>query len=147
MYKLTVFFLLAYGLSSAQNDSCAFFGNTPVFPYYHPSLASGNDFYTTKKTFRKIITAKTDFDGIITVIFFINSKGEAGYYRVQVCDAAYAPLEAGGNNSLLCEQALQAVKQSGPWKPAFYKETGIVNSRKFYSFRFKQGTLVEILPK
>jgi hypothetical protein len=147
VYKLTVFFLLLCGLSSAQNDSCSFFGNKPIYPYYYPSLTNGKDFYTTKKEFRKIMTAKTDFDGIITVIFFVNYKGEAGFYRVQVCNADYVPLEIGGNNSLLCEQALQAVKQSGPWTPAFYKETGIVNSRKFYSFRFKQGTLVEILPK
>jgi len=147
VYKLTVFFLLVYGLSSAQSDSCAFFGNKPIFPYYYPSLASGKDFYTTKQEFRKIITAKTDFDGIITVIFFINYKGETGYYRVQVCDAAYVPLEIGGNNSLLCEQALQAVKQSGPWSAVSFKEGGVVNSRKFYSFRFKQGALVEILPK
>lgn len=34
MHKLTVFFLLVCGISSAQNDSCAFFGNKPIFPYY-----------------------------------------------------------------------------------------------------------------
>lgn len=147
MYKLTVFFLLLCGLSSAQSDSCAFFGNKPIFPYYYPSLINGKDFNTTKQEFRKVITAKTNFDGIITVIFFVNYKGEAGFYRVQVCNADYTPLEIDNNNNLLCEQALQAVKQSGPWKPASGKEIGLVNSRKFYSFRFKQGTLVEILPK
>jgi hypothetical protein len=147
LYKLTVSFLLLCGLCSAQNDSCSFFGNKPIYPYYYPSPLNGKDFYTTKKEFGKVITAKTNFDGIITVIFFINYKGETGYYRIQVCNADYTPLEIDSNNSLLCEQALQAVKQSGPWKPASGKEIGPVNSRKFYSFRFKQGTLVEILPK
>lgn len=147
MHHLIIFFLLLYGLCSAQTDSCSFFGNKPIYPYYYPEVVSVKDFYTVKNEFKKTITAKTDFDGMITIIFFINYKGEAGFYRTQVCNADYSPLEIGGNNRLLCEQALQAVKQAGPWKPAFDKERGVLNSRKFYSFRFKQGALVDILPK
>ena len=148
VHKLTVFFLLLHGLSSAQHDSCSFFGNKPIFPYYYPSQPSnGKDFYTTKLEFRKAITAESSFSGIITVIFFINYLGETDFYRLGLCDPAYNPLPVSGENSLLCEQVLQAVKQSGPWKPSYHKESGNLNSRKFYSFRFDQGALIEILPK
>lgn len=148
MYQLTVFFLLVCKLSTAQEDSCSFFGNKPIYPYYAPTLsASGNDFHTTKNAFRKAITAKTDFDGIITVVFFVNYSGEANFYRMQACDNNYQPVTISSDHDLLAEQVLAAVKQSGPWKPAYDKKTGVVNSRKFYSFRFKQGTLIDILPK
>lgn len=148
MYQLTVFLLLVCKLSAAQEDSCSFFGNRPIYPYYAPPLSTqGTDFHTLKNTFRKAITAKTDFDGIITVVFFINYSGETNFYRIQACDNHYQPVKLSNDHQLLGEQVLAAVKQSGPWKPAYDKRTGVINSRKFYSFRFKQGALIDILPK
>jgi hypothetical protein len=140
--KLTVVLLFVYGISFSQTDSCSFFGNKPIFPYYHPtSPSNGKDFYTVKKEFHKIITAQTNFNGIITVNFFINYKGDTDFYNTQICDLNYNPL------SLLCSQILQAVKQTSPWKPQLDEQNNPINSRKFYSFRFNNGKLIEILPK
>lgn len=146
--KLTLVSLLVYGNAISQTDSCEFFGDKIIFPYYHPSPPSnGKDFYTIKKEFRNAITAQTNFNGIITVNFFINYKGQTNYYKTQVCDLNYKSLNITHDIELLCSQVLQAVKQTSPWKPALDEQRSPINSRKFYSFRFNNGTLIEILPK
>lgn len=146
--KLTLVSLLVYGNTFSQKDSCTFFGNKPIFPYYYPIPPNnGKDFYTIKKEFRKTITAKTDFNGIITVNFFINYKGETDFYTTQICDLNYTPLIITTEIEPLSAQILLAVKQTSPWKPSLDEKKNTINSRKFYSFRFNNGTLIEILPK
>ncbi len=148
--KLTLI-LFACAISAAvygQPDSCSFFGNKPIYPYYIPGgLSNGKDFYTVKKEFQKIIIAQTAFNGIITVNFFINYKGDADFYRTQVCDLNYTPYTINTELEPLCSQVLLAVKQAGPWKPAMDHQKNLINSRKFYSFRFNNGKLIEVLPK
>lgn len=147
-FKLTIALLFVYGISFSQTDSCSFFGNKPISPYYHPtSLSNGKDFYTVKKEFQKIITTQTNFNGIITVNFFINYKGDTDFYNTQICDLQYKPLSITKDIELLCSQILQAVKQTSPWKPGLDEKKNPINSRKFYSFRFNNGQLIEILPK
>jgi hypothetical protein len=126
----------------------AFLATNLFFPYYHPtSPSNGKDFYTIKKEFHKAITAQTTFNGIITVNFFINFKGETDFYKTQLCDLHYKPLPITKDIELLCSQILQAVKQTSPWKPQLDEQRNPINSRKFYSFRFNNGKLIEILPK
>ena len=141
-------FIITGSISFSQTDSCAFFGNRPIFPYYHPSTQSnGKDFYTVKQGFYSHITSKTNFNGIITVNFFINYKGETNFYTTQLCDLNYKPLSITNDIELLCSQIVEAVKQTSPWKPALDEKRNPINCRKFYSFRFNNGTLIEILPK
>lgn len=148
VFKLTILLLFAFNISFSQKDSCEFFGDKLIYPYYHPAPTSNRkDFYTIKKEFRNTITAKTNFNGIITIIFFINYKGETNYYTTQVCDLNYKSLNINNDIELLCEQILLAVKQMSPWKPALDEKKNPINLRKFYSFRFNNGTLIEILPK
>lgn len=147
MLKLSLFILLVPFISFAQLDSCTFFGNRPIYPYYNPEQKNSKNFHTIKNDFRKVITAKTNFDGIITVIFFINYKGETGYYSTKLCDLNYQNLTETVELNLLCSQVLTAVKQSGPWIAAVDDKKQTLNSRKFYSFRFNKGNLIEILPK
>lgn len=148
LFKLTILSLFVYTISFSQTDSCAFFGNKPIFPYYHPIPPNnGKDFYTIKKEFRKTITAKTNFNGIITVNFFINYNGETDFYTFQICDLNYTPLIITTEIEPLCAQILLAVKQTSPWKPSLGEKKNSINSRKFYSFRFNNGILIEILPK
>ena len=146
--KLTIILLFVYSFSFSQTDSCAFFGNKPIFPYYYPtSPSNGKDFYTVKKEFYKNITAKTNFSGIVTINFFINYNGETDFYNTQLCDLNYQPLNITNDTELLCSEILKAVKQTAPWKPSLDDKQNPINSRKFYSFRFNNGTLIEILPK
>lgn len=141
-------FVIINSISFSQTDSCLFFGNRPIFPYYHPtSPSNGKDFYTVKQDFRKVITTETNFSGIITVNFFINYKGETDFYKTQICDLDYKSLPVSTDIELLCSQILQAVKQTSPWKPQIDEKRNPINSRKFYSFRFNNGKLIEILPK
>lgn len=146
-FKLAVVLLFVYSISFSQTDSCYFFGNKPIYPYYRFTPNNNKDFYTVKKEFHSIITAQTNFNGIITINFFINYKGETDFYKTQLCDLYYKPLSITSDIELLCSQTLQAVKQTAPWKPALDDNRNPINSRKFYSFRFNNGTLIEILPK
>ena len=133
---------------STLTDSCSFFNHKIIYPYYYPSSPSnGKDFYTIKQEFIKSITAKTNFNGIITVIFFINYKGETNFYKTQLCDLNYKTISITKDNNVLCNQILDAVKNTGPWKPMLDESNQAVNCRKFYSFKFNNGQLIEILPK
>lgn len=148
VFTLTIILLFAFNISFSQNDSCVFFGDKIIYPYYHPTAPNnGKDFYTIKKEFRNTITAQTNFNGIITINFFINYKGETKYYTTQICDLNYKSLTITNDIELLCSQILQAVKQTSPWKPLLDDNKKPINCRKFYSFRFNNGTLIEILPK
>ena len=129
-------------------DSCSFFNNKPIYPYYeNKGISNGKDFYTQKKEFKKAINAQTNFNGIITIIFFINDKGETNFYKTQICSLDYKTLQITNDIELLCSQILEAVKNTSPWKPLINEQKEAVNCRKFYSFRFNNGTLNEILPK
>jgi hypothetical protein len=133
---------------STLTDSCSFFNHKIIYPYYYPSSPSnGKDFYVIKQEFIKSITAKTNFNGIITVIFFINYKGETNFYKTQLCDLNYKTISITKENNVLCDQILDAVKNTGPWKPMLDESNQAVTCRKFYSFKFNNGQLIEILPK
>jgi len=142
-------FLVASSFAQTEVvDTLAFFDNHPIFPYYHPNQpVNAKDFRILKKEFAAAITAHTDFDGIITIIFIINYKGETGFYKTQLTDLNYQPLEQNSAHQDLCGQLLKAVKVCGPWKPARDEAQHEINSRKFYSFKFVKGRLIEILPK
>lgn len=147
-YKLTIFVSFVYHIAFSQTDSCDFFGDKPIFPYYRFTPSSNHkDFYTLKKEFRKTISAQTNFNGIITVNFFVNYKGETDFYKTQLCDLNYKPLSISKDIELLCSQILQAVKQVSPSRAVLDEQRNPINSRKFYSFRFNNGKLIEILPK
>lgn len=129
-------------------DSCTFFNNKPIYPYYsNNGITNGKDFYTQKKEFRNSITVKTNFNGIITVYFFINDAGETNFYTSQLCDLNYKTIAITKDIEPLWTQVLEAVKNTAPWKPMLEENKQPVNSRKFYSFKFNNGQLIEILPK
>lgn len=133
-----------------QQDSCRWFGGKPIYPYYHPTQpkpASGKEFYTLKKEFANAYLTKANFSGIVTIIFYINYKGETNYYRSQAADADYNPIENNKEVRIISEQFITVIKNMGAWIPGRDAQNEIVNSRKFYAFKFDNGELVEILPK
>lgn len=151
-------FLIVIGLlfscrlvsQTSAADSCRWFGGKPIYPYYHPAQpkpASGKDFYTLKKEFVSAYVTKTGFSGLITIIFYINYKGETNYYRSQAADPDYNPIENNKEVNNIAEQFIPVIKKVGLWIPGRDAQNEIVNSRKFYAFKFEKGELVEILPK
>lgn len=131
-----------------QQDSCAFFGGKPIYPYYHPTQPlPAKDFYTLKKEFTAAVGSPQSFSGIITITFYINYKGETAYYETKLIDLNYQPLSPSAESTYLSGQLKQVIQRQGLWKPGRNNYNEIVNSRKFYSFKFIKGTLVEILPK
>ena len=119
-----------------------------MFPYYYPAQPGmAKDFYSLKKEFTKAITANTTFDGLITIVFMINYEGKTCCYKTQLTDLEYQPLQQTAAVDELRGQVLKAVQMCGPWKPAKDEQNRAINSRKFYSFKFDHGRLIEILPK
>jgi len=151
IFTFILYALFAKQITIAQNlklDSCIFFNNKPIYPYYaNNSISNGKDFYTQKKEFKKAINAQTNFNGIITVIFFINDKGETNFYKTQLCDLNYKTIIITKNIEQLCSQILETVRNTSPWIPMLDESNQAVNCRKFYSFKFNNGQLIEILPK
>lgn len=151
IFALFIWAVFAKHITFAQTtppDSCTFFNNKPIYPYYYPNiLSNGKEFYSQKKEFKHSITAKTNFNGIITVYFFINDVGETNFYTTQLCDLNYKTISITKEIETLCAQVLEAVKNTTPWKPMLDENKQTVNSRKFYSFKFNNGQLIEILPK
>lgn len=148
LFTCAVFAKQIIHAQTKPTDSCAFFNNKPIYPYYsNNGIINGKDFYTQKKEFRNSITAKTNFNGIITVYFFLNDVGETNFYTTQLCDLNYKTIVITKDIEPLCTQVLEAVKKTAPWKPMLDETKQPVNSRKFYSFKFNNGQLIEILPK
>lgn len=111
-----------------------------------PKPVSGKDFYTLKKEFASAHITKTNFTGIVTIIFYINYNGETNYYRSQAADSDYNPVD-NRDVKIIAEQFIPVIKNIGLWVPGRDAQNEIVNSRKFYAFKFDKGELVEILPK
>jgi hypothetical protein len=147
---ISLFFSCSLFSQTPQQDSCRWFGGKPIYPYYHPTQpkpASGKDFHTLKKEFANAYVAKTSFSGIITIIFYINYNGETNYYRALAADSDYNAIENNHEVKIIANQFIPVIKKLGQWIPGRDAQNEIVNSRKFYSFKFNKGELVEILPK
>jgi len=144
-----LFFSCRLFSQTQKEDSCRWFGGKPIYPYYHPMQpkpVSGKDFYTLKKEFASAHITKTNFTGIVTIIFYINYNGETNYYRSQAADSDYNPVD-NRDVKIIAEQFIPVIKNIGLWVPGRDAQNEIVNSRKFYAFKFDKGELVEILPK
>ena len=82
--------------------------------------------------------------GIITVQFKVNCKGETGDFLIQQCDFKYQPIVM---DEQITNYFLGKSKTLTGWSPGKDEEGNIVNHHKFFSFRIKEGALIQILPK
>lgn len=133
---------------STTPDSCAFYGDRPIYPYYHPSQpACKKDFYQLKKQFQEICNQSKISDGIITISFVINYKGEVGLFKSTYLDLNYKHQEKTNEIITLSNSLIQYIKLLGLWIPSKDDNGVSVNSSKFYSFKFINNKLSEVLPK
>lgn len=153
---LCIFFLLSnLAISGQIKDSLNFFDNRVVSPYYFQQQPLRNEFsfYKIKQAFRQSVDTLgniDNFSGILTITFFVNYKGESNYFSVKAVDDNYQPVEINQHQKLRrLSSTLVHTSQHGlgAWIPAIDKNSEGVNSRKFYSFKFINGTLAEIFPK
>lgn len=120
-----------------------------TFPYYSPGLTYKDGFWEIKQYYQsKYPTTKfqslKNNSGIITIQFKVNCKGEMGDFVMKQCDLMYEPTII---NKKITDYFLAATKKLRNWIPAKDEEGNIVNSHKFFSFRIKSGSLLEIFPK
>ena len=155
-FSLLVCLLPFFALSQIK-DSAAFFSDKPIYPYYLPMRPPGpqRDFKAVKELYHAKINAQhiaSRFSGVITVLFFVNYQGEAGFFSIQAVDSNYSPvlIPQNINNPLwrLSDVILNTTQQYfESWTAGLDKEGQPVNTRKFYSFRFTNGVLSDIFPK
>jgi hypothetical protein len=149
-FFLVCFVLFCNFLFSQEKDtSFTLCNDGNIYPYYHPELKYKDGFWEIKQHFQSTyLTTKFQAlksnSGIITVQFKVNCKGQIGDFILQQCDLSYQPTTL---DKEITDYFLTATKMLKNWIPAKDKEGNIVNSHKFFSFRIKEGILLEILPK
>ncbi len=152
--KKTVFVicgLLCANLIFSQEKDSSFelCGDSLCWPYYHPDLTIRGDFWKVKEHYKKdypIVLFKNlkNNTGIITVSFKVNCKGETGDFSAQQCDFNYKPNLV---NEQIVDYFLSKSKTLSGWIPGKDEGGNVVNHHKFFSFRVKEGELIQILPK
>ena len=120
-----------------------------TYPYYYHELSYQGGFWEIKQhyiskyptlTFQKL----KNNTGIITIQFKVNCEGQTGDFTILQCDLNYQPMSL---NKEITTHFLNETKKLKNWIPGKDEEGNNVNSHKFFSFRIKDGVLLEILPK
>jgi hypothetical protein len=120
-----------------------------TYPYYNSKVTYQGSFweikqqYTTDYPLNKFQKLKNN-SGILTIQFKINCKGEIGDFSLQQCDLNYQPIVLDEKITTYFLENTQKLKK---WIPGQDEDGNEVNSHKFFSFRIKEGALLEILPK
>ena len=135
--------------SQVKTDSFKLCDKVGVWPYYNPDLTYKGGFWEVKQVYQAEYPLATfqklrNNSGIITIQFLVNCKGETGYFKIQQCDLNYQPTTL---NQSIVDYFLSKTKTLKNWEPAKGEKGNVVNSHKFFSFRLKNGQLLEILPK
>lgn len=135
--------------SQEKDTSFVLCGDSLCWPYYNPDLTIKGDFWEVKKHYNtdylisefKLLKNNT---GIITVQFKVNCNGETGDFSIQQCDFNYQPITMAEQ---ITNYFLYKSKILTGWIPGKDEEGVLVNHHKFFSFRIKEGALIQILPK
>lgn len=120
-----------------------------TYPYYSSKVTYKGSFWDIKQQYlsnyplKKFKKLKNN-SGILTIQFKINCKGEIGDFSVQQCDLNYEPIVL---NEKIVTYFLEETKKLKEWIPGKDEDGNEVNSHKFFSFRIKDGVILEILPK
>ncbi|MGB0887260.1 MAG: hypothetical protein ACPGSL_03980 [Vicingaceae bacterium] len=135
--------------SQEKENSFKLCDSVGVWPYYNPDLTIEGNFWEAKEHYKKdyplsLFQTLKNNTGIITVQFKVNCKGETGDFSIQQCNFNYQP-------TVMAEQItgyfLSQSKTLTGWIPGKDEEANVVNHHKFFSFRIKEGELIQILPK
>ena len=135
--------------SQEKDTTYVLCGEGITWPYYYPDLTYKGGFWEIKQHFnsnyptKKFQSLKNN-TGIITIQFKVNCNGETGDFVLQQCDFNYQKTTV---NKKITTYLLNQTKLLNDWIPAKDKNGEIVNSHTFFSFRIKDGVLLEILPK
>jgi hypothetical protein len=149
IFILTCLFLNTLLFSQEKDTSFKLCNDESVYPYYYPELKYKGDFWEIKQHYQSTYPT-TKFQvlknnsGIVTVQFKVNCKGQTGDFKILQCDSDYHPITL---NKEITDYLMTKTKELKDWIPPKDEEGNIVNSHKFFSFRIKEGILLEILPK
>lgn len=145
-YLVISLFLSTYSFSQTDYKLC---DDQKKYPYYNPVLKYKGGFWAIKNHYKSHIF-DNEFDtlknnsGIITIQFTVNCHGIPGNYVTKTCDLGYQKYEI---NQIILNKILNLTKELQNWIPAKNEVNNYVNSHIFFSFRFENGILIEILPK
>lgn len=149
VFIICVFFCANILYSQEKDAGFVLCGDSICWPYYNPDLTIKGDFWEVKRHYNndyptssfKLLKNNT---GIITVSFKVNCKGETGDFSVQQCDFNYQSTVMA---KPVTDYFLAKSKSLTGWMPGKDEEGNVVNHHKFFSFRIKEGKLIQILPK
>jgi len=120
-----------------------------TYPYYTNKVTYKGGFWVIKQHYRTKYPTNTfqklkNNSGIITIQFKVNCKGQAGNFIIKQCDLNYEPKILANE---ITTHFLEETKNLKDWIPGKDENGNNVNSYKFFSFKIKNGILLEISPK
>lgn len=148
IFQIIIFFILSHYSKAQEIVDFKPCGDGRYYPYYNNKLSYTPDFYIVKNYFKSNYknVEFTNIDnntGMIHIFFNVNCKGETGNYSIETFDFDYKFCII---NELIKSKILKLTKELKIWQAVNEKEQ-IQNFHKYYIFKIKNGTLVEILLK
>ncbi|MEQ8908830.1 MAG: hypothetical protein RIC95_06540 [Vicingaceae bacterium] len=129
---------------TADIDLCGW-GKT--FPYYVASDYYQVNFLDLKNHFisnTKSSDLNTKKDFIIRIRFLMNCNGEIGQFKVKSYDFDYREIDL---SPTISKHFTDLLANYQKWTPPLLANGEAANIHAFYSFRIKQGEIIEVLPK
>jgi len=139
------FFIYAY--KNRNPSSLKLCGWGATYPYYAATDYYKNDFYDFKEYIHTNYDSLNNTlakNGIVRVRFLINCRGEIGNFKTQAYDLEYKVVSLSEKFTGQFERLINDYKR---WDSPKSNNGESINIHKFYTFKFKGGKLIEIMPK
>ncbi|USD25093.1 hypothetical protein [Flagellimonas marinaquae] len=116
-------------------------GEYSIYPYYHVgTYHRGGKKHIKKKLLSKINTEGLPSNGLLTVRFVVNCKGETGYFRTKMTDAELKEINVPTST---LEHFYNLILELEEWMPGKIKGTA-VDSYAQIVFKVEQGKITDI---
>jgi hypothetical protein len=147
--SISLIFLCYNSLRAQQDSTFVLCGEGLRNPYYHPTLQHYGEFKAIKQYYYNFYDGEKykaieHNNGIVRIQFVINCKGETGQYTVENCDHNFKPTFI---NNKIVDELLFLTQQLNGWIPAKDEKGEAINSHKFFAFKIRNGSIIDILPK
>lgn len=145
LISIVGFFIYAFEKRNPSKLNLCGWGN--VYPYYVATDYYKTDFFDFKEYIHENYDSQEyNFEKniIIRVQFMINCKGEIGNFKVQAYNFDYNKISISENMTI---PFVKMIEDFNKWSSPQNKKGESINIFKFYAFKFKNGHLIEILPK
>ena len=148
-FFISMTYLLCSTFLFSQETEFKLCEQVETYPYYFNKVTYKGGFWIIKQHYitkypKNSFQKLKNNSGIVTIQFKVNCKGQAGDFIIKQCDLNYKPIIL---DEEITTHFIEETQNLKDWIPGKDEDGNNVNSYKFFSFRIKEGVLLEILPK